>query len=69
MTETLDVSDRCDRCHIAQAYVRVAKDSMVLDLCGHDYANHAESLGEAGWNVLIDTRELLIKRPVGAEVS
>lgn len=69
MTETLESSNRCDKCYIAQAYVRVTKGAQVLDFCGHDYAKHAENLGIAGWNVAIDTRELLIRRPVGAEVS
>ena len=66
--DTLVSTDRCDTC-AAQAYVRVNKADMVLDFCGHHFTKLGEALDKNGWSIAIDTRELLTRRPVGAEVS
>jgi hypothetical protein len=66
--EQLTSSDRCDRCGV-QAYVRVSRGTMILDFCGHDFNKLGESLDTQDWSIVIDTRELLMRRPVGAEVS
>lgn len=71
--ETLVSTDRCDRCG-AQAYVRFnnynkATDNYAeLDFCGHHTTKLGDALDEAGWSISIDTRELLTRRAVGAEV-
>jgi hypothetical protein len=67
--QSLTSSDRCDSCS-AQGYVVVSKQgSTDFIFCGHHYTKLATALDEAGWTVTIDTRELLTRRPVGAEVS
>lgn len=66
--ETLVSTDRCDGCN-AQAYVRFNKDSKELDFCGHHTTKLGDALDVAGWNISIDTRELLTRRAVGAEVA
>lgn len=66
--DTLISTDRCDSCG-AQAYVRFNKDELVLDFCGHHAAKYDDSLDEAGWIISIDTRDLLTRRAIGAEVS
>jgi hypothetical protein len=66
--EQLTSSDRCDRCG-AQAYVRVNNSKYDLDFCGHDFTKLGEVLDAQGWNIAIDTRELLTRRSVGAEVG
>lgn len=65
--ETLVSTDRCDRCG-AQAYVRFNKNSFELDFCGHHTNSLGDALDEAGWSISIDTRDLLTRRAVGAEV-
>jgi hypothetical protein len=66
--ETLVSTDRCDRCG-AQAYVRVNNGELELDFCGHHYTKLAEDLDSQGFMIAIDTRDLLTRRAVGAEVS
>jgi hypothetical protein len=66
--ETFVSTDRCDAAG-EQAYVRVTKNTMVLDFCAHHYNKLAESLDKDGWSISIDTRELLTRRAVGAEVG
>jgi len=67
--ETLLSTDRCDKCN-AQAYVRFTHmEGMQLDFCGHHAAKFADKLDSQGFSIMLDTRELLNRRPVGAEVS
>lgn len=66
--DTLVSTDRCDRCG-AQAYVRFNKGTAQLDFCGHHTNAYADSLDKSGWNISIDTRDLLTRRAVGAEVA
>lgn len=66
--ETFVSTDRCDAAG-EQAYVRVTKKHMTLDFCAHHYNKLAESLDTDGWSISIDTRELLTRRAVGAEVG
>ena len=66
--ETLLSTDRCDRCG-AQAYVRFNKGAAELDFCGHHTNYFGDALDKAGWGISIDTRSLLDRRAVGAEVS
>lgn len=67
--ETLLSTDRCDKCN-AQAYVRFTHTAdMQLDFCGHHAARFADELDSQGFSIMLDTRELLIRRPVGVEVS
>ncbi len=66
--ETLVSTDRCDRCG-AQAYVRFNKDAQELDFCGHHTTTYGDTLDSQGWSISIDTRELLTRRAVGAEVA
>jgi hypothetical protein len=66
--ETLVSTDRCDRCN-AQAYVRFNKNKLELDFCGHHTTKLGDQLDAAGWSISIDTRELLTRRAVGAEVG
>jgi hypothetical protein len=66
--ESLVSTDRCDYCS-AQAYVRFNKDSLELDFCGHHTTKFGDTLDEDGWNIAIDTRDLLTRRAVGVEVS
>lgn len=66
--ETLTSTDRCDRCG-AQAYVRFNRKDMTLDFCKHHSEKLFDELHKSGWSVSIDTRELLERRAVGAEVS
>lgn len=63
--EELVSTDRCDRCN-SQAYVRFNKDNAVLDFCGHHTTKYGDALDKAGWNIAIDTRNLLTQR---AEVA
>ena len=63
---TLLSTDRCDSC-FAQAYVRFTKQDLVLDFCGHHAAKYDSALDSNGWTISLDTRELLTRRPVGAE--
>lgn len=65
--DTLVSTDRCDRCG-SQAYVRFNKEAATLDFCGHHANKYGDDLDKAGWSIAIDTRELLTRRPVGAEV-
>jgi len=60
----LTLFDNCDRCGV-QAYVRLVKDTYVLDLCGHDYGTHSLALLAAGWEVVDDTRATLVPQPAG----
>jgi ribosomal protein L37E len=66
--ETLLSTDRCDRCG-AQAYVRFSKGAAELDFCGHHSHRLFDNLEKDGWSISIDTRELLDRRAVGAEVA
>lgn len=66
--DSLLSTDRCDRCG-AQAYVRFNKVSSELDFCGHHTTYYGDALDKDGWSISIDTRDLLDRRPVGAEVS
>jgi hypothetical protein len=66
--EDLVSTDRCDRCG-AQAYVRFIKGSQDLDFCGHHTNAYGDALDNQGWAITIDTRDLLTRRSVGAEVS
>ena len=66
--DSLISTDRCDGCG-AQAYVRFNKGSDVLDFCGHHGTKLDSALEKDGWTIAVDTRELLTRRPVGAEVS
>jgi hypothetical protein len=66
--DTLVSTDRCDACGV-QAYVKVSKEAMELLFCGHDFNKFGDALDKNGWNILVDTRELLTRRSVGAEVS
>lgn len=50
---TLRPADRCDRCS-AGALVRVAKDGLDLDFCGHHFRVFEPRLG--GWAVEVDDR-------------
>jgi len=68
MNTTLVSTDRCDGC-AAQAYVAITKDDKELKFCGHHFNKHGEALDKAGWNIIIDDRELLTRRAVGVEVS
>lgn len=62
-------TDRCDSCN-AQGYVKVANVAeSELIFCGHHYHKNADALDKAGFAILVDTREWLTRRPVGAEVS
>jgi hypothetical protein len=62
-------TDRCDRCG-AQAYVRfVNSEGFDLDMCGHHTNKYADDLNAQGFEISLDTRELLNRRAVGAEVS
>lgn len=62
-------TDRCDKCS-AQAYVRFLNaEGFQLDFCGHHTHKFADDLEAQGFNISLDTRELLVRRPVGAEVS
>ncbi len=65
--DTLVSTDRCDKCQ-SQAYIRVNNDKgQQLDFCAHDYRKYSEALDSQGFTIVIDTRELLTRRPVGAE--
>lgn len=66
--ETLLSTDKCDRCG-AQAYVRFSKDAAELDFCNHHSHKLFDSMEKSGWSISIDTRELLERRPVGAEAA
>lgn len=66
--ESLVSTDRCDKCGAA-AYVRFSKDGKDLDFCGHHAAKYDRSLDSHGWGIALDTRELLTRRAVGAEVG
>lgn len=66
--DTLVSTDRCDGCG-TQAYVKLVKGDAELIFCGHHFNKHGDALDEAGWNIVVDTRELLTQRAVGAEVS
>jgi hypothetical protein len=66
--ETLVSTDRCDYCN-AQAYVRFNKGTLELDFCGHHTTKFGDSLDERGWGISLDTRKLLTRRAVGAEVG
>ena len=66
--DTLVSTDRCDACG-SQAYVKVSKETDELLFCGHHYNKNGDALDAAGWNVSVDTRELLTRRAVGAEVA
>lgn len=64
--DSLVSTDRCDRCG-AQAYVRFNKGSLELDFCGHHTTSYGDLLDLDGWNIAIDTRNLLAAK-TGAEV-
>lgn len=66
--EELGSTDRCDSCN-AQAYVRYNKGDLTLDFCGHHAARNDAALEQNDWSILIDIRNLLTRRSVGAEVS
>jgi hypothetical protein len=66
--ESLISTDRCDRCG-SQAYVRFSKGDLELDFCGHHTTKYGNALDESGWNIAIDTRDLLTNRAVGAAVK
>lgn len=66
--EQLTSSDRCDRCG-SQAYVRVNNGTQDLDFCGHHFTKLGEALDAQGWGIAVDTRDLLLRRAVGAEVG
>lgn len=66
--EQLTSADRCDKCG-TQAYVRVNSGTYALDFCGHHFTKFGEVLDEQGWGIAIDTRDLLTRRSVGAEVA
>jgi hypothetical protein len=66
--EELLSTDRCDRCG-SQAYVRVSNGSSELDFCGHHFTKLGEMLDKHGWAIAIDTRSLLTRKSVGAEVG
>lgn len=66
--ESLISTDRCDRCG-AQAYVRFSKGDSELDFCGHHTTKYGDDLDASGWNIAIDTRDLLTNGAVGAEVK
>ncbi len=66
--DSLVSTDRCDRCG-AQAYVRYCKGSSELDFCGHHTTKLGDALDSDGWSISIDTRDLLTRRAVGAEVN
>lgn len=69
MDTELTLTDRCDGCGSA-AYVRwLKKPDSILDMCGHHSNRHSEKLLSTGWNILVDDREKLFARSVGAEVS
>jgi hypothetical protein len=61
-------TDRCDSCN-AQGYVKVSNQNLELIFCGHHYHKNADGLDKAGFTIAVDARELLTRRPVGAEVS
>lgn len=62
------LTDRCDACG-SQAYVRFNLRALELYLCGHHTNKYGDAMDAAGWEIAIDTRELLMRRPVGAEVG
>lgn len=64
--ETLISTDRCDYCG-TQAYVRVNNGELNLDFCSHHFTKFGDALDKQGFGIAIDTRELLTRRPVGAE--
>lgn len=66
--DSLISTDRCDSCG-AQAFVRFNNGDATLDFCGHHTTKYGDALDKAGWNISIDTRELLTRRAVGAEVQ
>lgn len=69
MNTELTLTDRCDGCGSA-AYVRwLKKPDAILDMCGHHSNRHNDKLTREGWTILVDNREKLISRAVGAEVS
>ncbi len=64
----LTSADRCDKCN-AQAFVRfINPKGLELDFCSHHTNKYAEKLDSQGFNISLDTRELLNRRAVGAEV-
>lgn len=65
--DTLLSTDKCDRCG-SQAYVRFDKGTSTLDFCKHHSERLFDALAKDGWSVTIDTRNLLDRKPVGAEV-
>jgi hypothetical protein len=72
--DSLISTDRCDRCG-AQAYVRFNRyvkstdKYQELDFCGHHTTQYGDPLDSQGWSISVDTRELLTRRAVGAEVG
>lgn len=61
--------DRCDSCG-AQAYVKyINAEGFELNFCGHHTGKFANNLDIQGFNISIDTRELLTRRTVGVEVG
>lgn len=61
--------DRCDKCN-AQAYVQfVNAEGFELNFCGHHTNKFGDALDKQGFNISVDERALLTRRPVGAEVS
>lgn len=67
--ETLTSTDRCDKCS-AQAYVRFTNaEGFELDFCGHHTGKFGDMLDKQGFNIVLDTRELLTRSTVGAKVS
>ena len=50
--------DRCDRCHVAQAYMRAERDGMELFFCGHHGRESHLALELDGWKMTYDTSSL-----------
>lgn len=66
--ETLTSADRCDKC-VAQAYIRVSHtEGFDLYFCGHHYNKYGEALSAQGFSIVMDTRDLLTRKAVAAEV-
>ena len=65
--DTLTMSDRGDCCP-AQARVLIGKDELRLMLCLHHFNKYSNALLAGDWYIMLDDRDGLLAKPVGAEV-
>ncbi|GAB3863503.1 hypothetical protein GCM10028801_31280 [Nocardioides maradonensis] len=65
----LRVADRCDSCG-AQAFVVVGQviggDPLSLYLCSHHTHQHFDALTLDGWQILVDNRDTINRKPGGS---